>query len=259
MLDLVEHANNIRELSMIDFHSLQHCQTCRMQEHRLVHQLTPELREELRQISFRMSLPAGAAAFREGDAPNGVLILRKGRTKVTMNSPEGRTVILYLAVPGELLGLSSVISGFPHQVTSLTTGPCDFDLVRRDDFLAFLNRHEDQFRAALEELALQHTCILAAIRRLSLAPSLLTSVARFLLGLNCPDNGKHTDRIHLRLTQEEIAQQLGTTRESVTRTLSKLRKEHVIEQRGHSITIHNRSLLEHMAGAMADEPEMKLA
>lgn len=244
---------------MIDFHALQHCQNCRMQEHRLIHQLTPELREELRQISFRMSLPAGAVAFHEGDDPNGVLILRKGRTKVTMSSPEGRTVILYLAVPGELLGLSSVISGTTRQVTCATTEPCDFDLVRREDFLAFLNTHEDQFRAALDELALQHTCILAAIRRIALAPSLLASVSRFLLGLNCPESAKQTDRVHLRLTQEEIAQQLGTTRESVTRTLSKLRKERVIEQRGHSITIHNRPMLEHMAGVHADEAEMKLA
>ena len=224
-----------------------------------MHQLTPSLRDELSKLCFRVSLPCGAIVFREGDEPNGVLILRKGRTKVVMTSLEGRTVILYVAGPGEILGLSSAISNSKRQVTAISTEPCELDLVRREDFLAFLNRHEHQFKAALDELAMQHTCILDAIRRLSLAPSLLANVARFLLGLNCPETSEQTDRIHLRLTQEEIAQQLGTTRESITRTLSKLRKERVIEQRGHTMTIRNRAMLEHLAGAGTDEATLKLA
>jgi len=68
-----------------------------------------------------------------------------------------------------------------------------------------------------------------------------------------------TDKVHLRLTQEEIAQQLGTTRESVTRTLSKLRKNKIIVQRGHSIVIQDRGTLEHLAAARAEEAALMLA
>lgn len=223
-----------------------------------MNQLTAAQRQELNRTSFRISLPPGSTIFQEGDASNGVLILRKGRAKVTMNSEEGRTVILYLAAPGELLGLSSTISGTVRQISAVTIEPCDLDLIRRDSFLEFLNRHEEQFRAALDELAMQHTCILAAIRRLSLAPSLLANLSRFLLGLNCPETKPQTNKVHLRLTQEEIAQQLGTTRESVTRTLAKLRKNNIIEQRGHSIVIQDRATLEHLAGVRA-EAALKLA
>ncbi len=106
---------------------------------------------------------------------------------------------------------------------------------------------------------MQHACILSAIRRLSLAPSLLANLARFLLGLNCPESGTQSDRFQLRLTQEEIAQQLGTTRESVTRTLSRLRKNKIIEQRGHTVTILDRSTLEHLAAAKAEEEAMEFA
>ena len=233
---------------MIDFHSLQYCQSCRMQEHLLLNQLTPVQRKEMNAASFRISLPAGADVFHEGDESNGVLILRKGRAKVTMNSEEGRTVILYLAAPGELLGLSSSISGSVREVSAVAIDSCELDLIRRDAFLDFLNRHENQFRGALDELAMQHSCVLAAIRRLSLAPSLLANLARFLLGLNCPETEPQSDKINLRLTQEEIAQQLGTTRESITRSLSRLRKNKIIEQRGQTITIHDRATLEHLAG-----------
>lgn len=254
-----ESALQKQKKTAMNFHSMQHCQSCRMQEHLLMHQLPPALREELSNLSFRISLPAGATIFHEGDDPTGVLILRKGRSKVTMSSPEGRTIILYLASHGEILGLSSVISNTKRQVTATAIEPCELDLVRREEFLSFLSRHEDQFKAALDELAMQHTCILEAIRRLSLAPSLVANVARFLLGLNCPETAEQTNRIHLRLTQEEIAQQLGTTRESITRTLSRLRKEHVIEQRGHTITIQNRAMLEHLAAARPDEVALKFA
>lgn len=92
------------ESAMNDFHSLQHCQSCRMQEHLLMHQLTPELRKELNAICFRITLPAGSTIFHEGDEPTGVLILRKGRAKVTMSSEEGRTVILYLALSWGVVG-----------------------------------------------------------------------------------------------------------------------------------------------------------
>ena len=247
------------ENTMIEFHSLQHCQACRMQDHLLLQKLTPALRKELNAACFRVTLPAGSTIFYEGDEGNGVFILRKGRAKVTMNSEEGRTVILYLAAPGELLGLSSVISGDPRQVAAVALEPCELDLIRREAFMDFLNRHEDQLRAALHELAQQHACILEAIRRLSLAPSLLANVARFLLGLNCPETRPQTDKINLHLTQEEIAQQLGTTRESITRTFSRLRKDRIIEQRGHTITLHNRSMLEHLAGFRAEEQARKLA
>lgn len=244
---------------MTDYHKLQGCQTCRMQEHLLMHRLSPELRLELAALCLRVSIPAGSTIFNEGDEPTGILILRTGLAKVTMTSEVGRTVVLYIAAPGELLGLSSVISGTKRQVTAQTIEPCELDMIRRDAFLNFLENHDDQFRAALDELAVQHACILDAIRRLSLAPSLLASIARFLLGLNCPEKGPQTDKLRLRLTHEEIAQQLGTTRESVTRTLSRLRKNNIIAQHGQTITIVDRGTLEHLATARAEEASLTLA
>jgi len=242
---------------MIDFHSLQHCQSCRVQEHLFLNHLTPAQRQELTDASFRISLPSASTIFREGDAADGVRVLRRGRVKIVMNSEEGRTVLLYIAAPGELLGLSTAISGDVGKISAVTLEPCDLDLIPRDAFLDFLNRHEAESRAALEELSAQHSCILDAIRRLSLAPSLLANLARFLLGLNCPEEGPQTDTVHLRLTHEEIAQQLGATRESITRSFSKLRRNNIIEQRGQSILIRDRGVLEHLAGGRVKEAALQ--
>lgn len=245
--------------TMIDFHSLHHCQACRMQEHLFVHGLSTSQKKELSTLGFRQTIGPGAWLFHEGDAPQGVHLLRKGHAKVSMTSAAGRTVILYLAAPGEMLGLSSAISGGAHQVSVAAAEPCDVETLRRDDFLGFLNRHADQFRAALDELSMQHTCVLAAIRRLALSPSLLAGIAGILLGLNCPQSGDATGIIHLRLTQQEMAQQLGATRESVARALSKLRKNGIIEQHAHKVILRNPALLEHLAGPQSEEAERKLA
>lgn len=174
-----------------------------------------------------------------------------------MNGVHGRTVILYLAAPGELLGLGSVISNSPRQVSAIALEACELSLVRREDFIDFLNRHEEQFRAAFDEMAAQHSCILSAIRRLALAPSLLANVARFLLGLNCPESTPQTDTVNLKLTQEELAQHLGTTRESVARVLSSLRRNDIIGQSGRILKIRNRGLLEHLAAGLAEEPALQ--
>jgi CRP/FNR family transcriptional regulator len=242
---------------MIDFHSLQHCQSCRVQEHLFLNHLTSEQRQQLNGISFRISLPSASTIFREGDAADGVRVLRKGRVKIVMNSEEGRTVLLYIAAPGELLGLSSAISGDARKISAVALEACDLDMIRRDAFLDFLNQHEAESRAALEELSAQHSCILDAIRRLSLAPSLLANLARILLGLNCPEEGPQSDTIHLRLTHEEIAQQLGATRESITRSFSKLRRNNIIEQRGQSIFIREPGVLEHLASTRVKETALQ--
>src|SRR6185437_1698031 len=143
--------------------------------------------------------------------------------------------------------------GTPRQISATTVESCELDHVRRDEFVDFLNHHSEQFRAALDELSMQHSCILSAIRRFALSPSLLANLARFLLGLNCPDNTPQTDTINLKLSQEEIGQHLGATRESVARALSTLRKNNIVKQSGRTLTILNRGVLEHLAGGRTEE------
>src|SRR5689334_16490103 len=66
------------------------------------------------QIRFTMTYPEGSILFSEGEQPRGVFVLCQGYAKLSLSSSEGKTLILRLAAPGEILGLNATISGKPY-------------------------------------------------------------------------------------------------------------------------------------------------
>ncbi len=68
--------------------------------------------------------PGNAVLFQEQQPPTRILVLLEGFAKISVNSSEGRRMILWVARSGELLGLSSVLSGSAHKVTAETLQPC---------------------------------------------------------------------------------------------------------------------------------------
>ena len=63
-------------------------------------------------------------------------MLCKGRVKLSICSTDGKTLILKIAEPGEVLGLSASVSGKPYELTAETVDPCQINFVKREDFHA---------------------------------------------------------------------------------------------------------------------------
>ena len=81
-------------------------------------------------IKYATAYPQGAVLFVEGQMPRGIFVLCKGSVKLSINSPSGRTMIVKLAEPGEVLGLSATVSGKPYEVTAETIDPCQVNFVK---------------------------------------------------------------------------------------------------------------------------------
>ena len=94
-------------------------------------------------IKSRRVYPEGTLLFVEGQPPLGVYLLCTGRVKVSIASPKRKTRILRIAEPGELLGLSATISGWPHEASAEALEPCQAEFVKREDFLRFLCQHSE--------------------------------------------------------------------------------------------------------------------
>lgn len=86
--------------------------------------------------------------FVEGEMPRGVFILCSGRAKLTTSSSEGKTLIMKITEPGEILGASAAILGKPYEVSAELMEPSQVNFVRLPDFLALLERHPDVERSA---------------------------------------------------------------------------------------------------------------
>jgi CRP/FNR family transcriptional regulator, cyclic AMP receptor protein len=85
--------------------------------------------------------PRGTILFREGQPPRGIFLLCSGRAKLSLCSDRGKRLTLRTAGPGEVLGLSALLSGRPYEITAEIVDNSQVAVVRRRDLLRFLRDH----------------------------------------------------------------------------------------------------------------------
>ena len=226
------------------------CTGCPIKKSGYFCELPAEPLKVFERVKFTSSYPAGAVLFVEGQAVRGVYMLCRGRVKLTMASADGHTLIVRVATGGQMLGLHSTISGEPYELTAEALEPCQINFVRRDDFLRLLREEPSTFVNTLEQLTDSYKGACQQIRYLGLAQSATEKLARFLL--EAASHGQVTPqgiRVNLSLTHEEIAQIVGVSRETVTRSISELRHKALIATKGPSLFISNKPALEAMVCA----------
>jgi CRP/FNR family transcriptional regulator, cyclic AMP receptor protein len=226
------------------------CLICKLRHAGFFCELPKPSLEELEKIKYASAYPQGAILFVEGQAPRGVYIVCSGRVKLSTTSRDGKTLILRIAEAGEVLGLHATVSGKSYELTAESLQPCQLDFIRRDDFLKFLQNHGDACLHAAQHLSQNCQSAYEMIRSLGLSHSVSEKVARLLLEwANDGDTTKDGIRIKVSLTHEEIAQLIGTSRETVTRVLGEFREKNLAQLHGSTLLIRNKAGLEKLVGA----------
>jgi CRP/FNR family cyclic AMP-dependent transcriptional regulator len=221
------------------------CSSCKLRSDDFFCTLSEESLKAFNQITHPTVFPEGAVIFTEGQSPRGVFMLCQGQSKLSTSSRAGKTFILRIAKPGEVLGLHSVVTGRPYELTAETMRPSQLDFVSREDFLRFLKDHGDACLRATQNLARDCQSAYDVVRSIGLSNSVSGRVAKFLL--ESAADGKvmnGTVSVGLSLTHEDISQLMGTSRESITRTLADFRKKNLLELKGATLTIHDKPALE---------------
>ncbi len=212
--------------------------------------LSQESRETFNQIKHTAVFPEGAVMFVQGQSPRGVFMLCQGQAKLSTTSREGKTLILRIARAGEVLGLEAAVTGAPYELTAETMQPCQLDFVNLKDFLRFLRVHSDTYLHAAQHISRNCQGAYDVIRSIGLSRSVSGRVAKLLLA-SATDGRVTNGVVHasLSLTHEDIAQLVGTSQETITRTLSAFRKKDIVELKGSALIIHNKAALERMVAA----------
>src|SRR5215831_9691682 len=217
----------------------ENCLICKLRHSGFFCDLPKNSLEDLERVKYASAYPQGAVLFVEGQPTRGVYIVCNGRVKLSTTSRDGKALILRIAQAGEVLGLHATVSGKPYELTGETLQPCQLDFVRRDDFLRFLQNHGDACQNAYE-----------MIRSLGLSHSVSEKLARLLLEWATDgEDTKEGTRIKVSLTHEEIAQLIGTSRETVTRVLGEFRDKQLAQLRGSTLVIRDKAGLEKLVGA----------
>lgn len=225
------------------------CQACKLRTSGFFCQLSAAALKDFHAVKSPATYPAGALLFLEKQDPRGVFVLCAGEVKLSISSSAGKTLILRIARPGEILGLMAAMSGIPYEVTAETLRPCQVAFVRRDDFLHFVAKNPEVYQGAVKQLSTLYSGACEQLRIVGLSASAPEKLARLLLEWS--PEGKDTKRgapIKLPLTHEEIAECIGTTRETVTRTLSEFKSRQLVALEGSTLMISNRQALETIVG-----------
>ncbi len=226
---------------------IESCVVCPHKEERLFCDLPPAALKKLSEITGTATYPKGATLFVEGQPSRGVFILCMGHVKLSTSSADGKTLILRISEPGDLMGLAATISGKPYEVTAEVIEPTQANFISRTDFIAFLREFGDAALRVAQELSETYQSAFAEMRTIGLSHSAGEKLARFIL--DCTANhgsGEGLVKATLTLTHEEIAQMIGSSRETVTRLFADFKKRQLLQIKGSTLTIKDRAGLEKM-------------
>ena len=202
----------------------------------------------LDRIKFTSFYPKGSLLFVEGEQARGVFVLCAGKVKLTTSSSEGRTLIVRMAGAGEVLGASAALLGRPYEVNAETVEPCQINFIRHEEFMAWVQNDRGAMMAVARQLSDDYYTAQREIRSFGLAQTTAEKLARLMLDW-CNDRGEATEkgmRLKVLLTHEEIAQMIGTTRETVTRLLTSLKQKKILDVKGSTFFVAKMDALEAM-------------
>lgn len=200
--------------------------------------MDPMVARDVAATGIRRAYRSGDALFREGDPPGPVFVVRSGRVDVEVTSPSGRTVVLGVKRPGDLVGELAAILGSERSASAIAKEPVVVEVIAADDFRIALSSHGDLVATVLAKLALElRTAGSDQVRRSDgtvtqrIAGELLSQAGRAL------EHGRPGPPVTLELGHDDLAAWVGASREAVSRSLAELRRSGLIATGRRRITI----------------------
>ncbi len=202
------------------------------------------LRSSLTQIELRR----GDILFREGDSGDRLYLVVDGKVKLGRSSPDGRENLLAVLGPGQMFGELSLFDPGPRSATATAVTDVTMGSLGHDELSPWLTGHPDVARGLLHQLA-------ARLRRTNeVVGDLVFSdvpgrVAKALLSLAERFGTQEADgvRVHHDLTQEELAQLVGASRETVNKALADFASRGWMRVDSRAVTILDADRLERRA------------
>jgi len=226
------------------------CEECSFRTERPFCNMADPAVKGLDALKFMAVYPKSSVLFVEGEQPRGVFIVCSGRAKLTTSSSEGKTLIVKIAEAGELLGASASILGTPYEVSAETLEPSQINFIRREDFITYLNQYPEACLHTAQALSEKYHSAQREIRSLGLSQSTSEKLARLFLDwcqrAVAGDITPKGIRLKVLLTHEEIAQMIGTTRETVTRLLTDFKRRKLINVKGATFMVLAKQQMQEM-------------
>jgi len=188
-----------------------------LRKHPIFADLEPEALDQLCRYAKHTNVKRGTTIAMKGDPGNSLFAVVSGTVKISLSSPDGRNAILNLIGPGEIFGEMAVLDGEPRSADVTAHTNCELYVIDRRDFLPFVRSHSAVAMRFIELLCARLRRTSQQVEQVTLR-NLPGRLAGTLLGLTeerKQDSGSRT----LAITQQEVAEMVGMTRESINKQL----------------------------------------
>ena len=205
--------------------------------------------EELAELTAQfqtLELQKGEVLFHEGEPGDRLFIIVSGKVKLSRRSGDGRESILALLGPGEMFGEMTLFNPGPRSATATDVSNTELQVLNHADLVALLKRHPAVGTHLLAALAARLSRTDEALGDLVFS-DVPGRVAKALVDLGKRFGQPGPDGVHLAhdLTQEELAQLVGASRETVNKALAEFSTRGWIKREGRSIVLRDIARLEH--------------
>ena len=188
---------------------------------------------ELASLGRLRSYPKNTVFITEGDSSDSVFVILAGRVKVFLSDTEGHEMILDTQGPGEYVG-EMALDGKPRSASVMTLEPSTFSVVAREPIKEAIRRDPDFALDMISKIIDRARLATNSVKDLALL-DVYGRVARLLLNLAVEHDGRL--QIPEKLTQQEIAERVGASRDMVSRIFRDLTAGGYIKVENRIITI----------------------
>ena len=210
--------------------------------------IDPDASRDLLYSMTPVDLPRGHAVFHEGDPGDRLYIIRSGKVKLGQRSPNGRENLLSVLGPGEMFGELSLFDPGPRTATASAVADARLFELTHPELIKWVDRYPSVVTQLLAALArrLRRTNETLADLVFSDVPG---RVAKALLDLSSRFGEPTEDglRVAHDLTQEELAQLVGASRETVNKALADFTSRGWVRRKGRAVVLLDMARLEHRA------------
>lgn len=188
--------------------------------------------------TVRKLFSAGELLFSEGEPCNGLHIIARGKVRIFKTSASGREQVLAVNGPGESIAEVPVFDGGPYPASAVAIEDAEIAFISRRDFQAYCMEHPEVALIVLQVVGARLRRLVEIIEELSFT-TIRQRLIAVLLKL-AQSEGKKTERgieFLLPTTHQEMANQLGTVRELISRNLMRLQAEGLLDVDARQIVV----------------------
>lgn len=188
-----------------------------LRNHPLFRDLPPSVIEHLGSYMKTRRVARGTTIFAKGDPGTGLMGVLSGSVKVSVASAEGKDIVLNIFREGEIFGEIALLDGRPRTADATAMSDCELIVIERRDFVPFLSSHPDVTIKFIEILCSRLRRTSEQVQDVTFL-NLPTRLAKALLQLTGSEQGGAPGR-KVAITQREISQMIGRSRESTNKQL----------------------------------------